>query len=790
MNLSQPTGVSMNGTRSVSIFKGRYKYVYGVDGGGRGFRWDGASTGVEPIGMRAPTAALTMGTTAGTTDIVAAVQVVTPGSQYYEPPIVTFRGGGLTNGHSHHAQGLARLRAGGVQDVIITSAGKGYTSNPQVEFSGGRGAGASVSVIVDGGVGSCLITHQGSGYTDGATIGFSGVSGALGEVSIVDGKVSDIRILSAGTGATTTATATIYAVSGGTSAAADCVMAYAVTGLTVISGGTGYAGRVDVRFSTLDGGGAAAYLTASTSGALENPVIVTRGEYTQPPTADISGSTAQAVALIRKPMKGPYRCAIRFVDSTPIAEGGPIPSNISDLVTVEAGSGAQSFNWSWDTSAADDRAQAVELWRSSAHQAIVLYRVALLQRVAGVLPTSYTDTLSEAELISPTRDGYAILPITLPSGQLNARRFGVPPTGMEDACWFQDRAWYGVDTTGTKPNILLYSEIDEPESVPAVNEIVVQENTGDQDRIVALIPFGSMLVIAQERHLYRLMYVSQPVIDASITLMGYRGLLNKRCWSAFEGTVFGVDSFGMYAFDGGDMKPLSVAVDNYWRDGIIDFTKSSRFFVQVDPLARVVRFHYCKSTDGAVPPRALCYSLATQAWWEETYGQGLGAACVIGVGGQQKLIVGASSGDLLKANSGLVDVVAAGTTAVDYELRTGPLALVDEPSRQVGVLYQPTAATANLVVNLHYNNSPTARPNAVASDRGDGVIAGTAGATIDLRKARSPLGDATGYATARYAGRFTDQSAGGDRHLAVRISGSQQEAAVTVYGLTVGGVTA
>ena len=790
MNLSQPTGVSMNGTRSVAIFKGRYKYVYGVDGGGRGFRWDGASTGVQPIGMRAPTAALTMGTTAGTTDIVAGVQIVSPGAQYYEPPIVTFRGGGLTDGHSHHASGLARLKNGGVSDIIITSAGKGYSSNPQVEFSGGRGAGASVSVIVDGGVDACILSHQGSGYTNGATIGFSGVSGAIGEVSIADGKVSDIRILSAGTGATTAATATIYAVSGGTSAAAECVMNYAVTGLTVVSGGTGYAGRVDVRFSAIDGSGAAAYLTASTSGALENPVIVTRGSYTQPPTADVSGSTAQAVAMIRPPMKGPYRCAIRYVDDTPQSAGGPLPSDISELVTVEAGTGAQSFQWTWENAAADERAKAVELWRSSAHQALVLYRVALLQRVAGVLPTSYSDTLSEAELISPTRDGYAILPITLPSGQLNARRFGVPPSGMEDACWFQDRAWYGADTTGSKPNVLMFSEIDEPESVPAVNEIALQENTGDQDRVVALIPFGSMLVIAQERHLYRLMYVSQPVIDASITLMGYRGLLNKRCWSAFEGTVFGVDSFGMYAFDGGDMQPLSVAVDDYWRDSIIDFSKSSRFFVQADPLQRVVRFHYCKSTDGAIPQRALCYSLATQTWWEEVYGQGLGAACVIGVGGQQRLIVGAANGDLLKANTGLADAVTGGTTAVDYELRTGPVPLIDEPTRQVGVLYQPTAATANLVVNLHYNNSPTARANAVAADRGDGVVAGSAGAVIDLRKARSPLGDATGYATARYAGRFTDQSAGGDRHLAVRISGSQQDAAVKVYGLTIGGVTA
>lgn len=779
----------MSGARSVSIFKGRYKYVYGVDGGGRGFRWDGASTGVQPIGMQRPTAGPTVAVSAHSTQIAAAVDVLIPGSGYYAPPTVTFRGGGLTDGSSQHASAIAQLRNGGVAGVIITSSGSGYTSNPQIEFSGGRGTGASVSVLVDGGVGQVLVSNQGTGYTNGATVAFGGVSGAAGEVDITDGKVSGVRMLAAGTGATTTAAATIYAVSGGTGAAVQCVMVYGVTGLTATSGGTGYAGRVDVAFSTLDGSGAAAYLTATTLGALSNPVILSRGSYSQPPAADVSGVTAQAAALIRPPMKGPYRCAIRYVDDTPIAEGGPIPSDISDLVTVNSGDGGQTFNWSWSNSNADARAAAVELWRTSANQAIALYRVALLRREGGALPTSYTDTLSEAALISPAREGYAIMPITLPSGQLNARRFGVPPSDMEDACWFQDRAWYAANTSGSRPNVLMFSEIDEPESVPSVNELVIQENNGEQDRVVALIPFGSMLLVGQERHLYRLMYVSQPVIDAAVTLLGYRGLLTKRCWAAFEGTVFLVDSFGLYAYDGSEMAPLSAAVDNYWRDGLIDFSKASKFFVQADPLLRVIRFHYCQPSDGAIPPRALCYCLATETWWEEVYGQGIGAACVAGIGGQQKLIVGAQSGELLKANTGLTDAVTAGTASIEYKFLSGPMPLVDEPTRHIGVLYKPTAATATLAVNLHYNNSPSPRPNAVVSDRGEGVVSGASGASIDMRKDRSLLGDATGHAVARYAGRFSDNSSGGDRHLAVQLSGAQQSAAVALYGLTIGGVT-
>ncbi len=781
-------GATLTGSTKVSFFKGPYKYIYGVNGGGRGIRW-GGSGNAEYIGMRAPTTALTTVVTAATANIVAAVQVVAQGSGYFQPPVVTFSGGGLTDGHTGHAQGLARLKNGGVAGVIVTKAGVSYTSRPQISFSGGRGSGATVTVGVDGSLGAVIPTASGSGYTNGATVSFANVSGAIAEVDITSGRVSGIRVVNPGSGATGTATATIHAVNGGSGASAKCVMSYAVTELTV-SGGTGYAGIVPVQFSSISGSGAAAYCTANSSGAPTNPVITSRGAYAVAPTASVDGTTARAEVLIRAPIKGSYRCGLRYLDATAVEDGGPVPSNLSELVTVEASTGVATIGWRWENAAADARAEAVELWRTSANQAVVLYRIALLEKTGGVLPTSYEDSMDEATLIDPSRPGFGILPITLPSGQLNAYRFGTPPTDMEDACWFQDRAWYGVNTDGTRPNTLMFSEIDEAESVPDINEIILQNNTGSQDRVVGLMPYGAMLIVAQERHMYRLTYVAQPVIDAAVTLAGYRGLLHKRCWTTFEGGIYCVDSFGMYAFDGSSIEPLSVAVDNYWRDGIIDFSKSVNFFVQADPTARVIRFHYCKSSDGSIPPRALCYSLATKAWWEETYAQGIGAATVIRLGGKQSLVAGGASGSLLKPNTGLVDSVSGSTAAVPYQFRTGPLAIIDEPTRQIGVLYQPTASTASLTLNVHYNNSATARANAVQSDRGEGAVATSGGVVIDMRAARSALGDSNGYTTARYSGRANDRSAGGDRHLAVDISGSQAAAAVVLHGITVGGVTA
>jgi hypothetical protein len=775
----------MNGSRPVSLFKGRYKYIYGVDGNGRGFRWDPAGITAQPIGLVAPAASVSVNSITASTNAVVGVDINVKGDGYFKPPDVLFRGGGLSAGDPNHARGQAVLRNGGVDNVIVTYGGAGYSNTPSVEFTGGKGSGASFTVGVNGGIASCRMVALGSGYTNGASVNFYGVTGAIGLPVIEGGKITSIRIINAGTGAITGATMSISAVSGGAGASAECVMAFGVTSLTITSAGTNYAGRVNVAFTSLRGSGASAYCTGNRTGNLTSPIITSRGAYEDIPVATVATTDASGTALVRDPMKGSYRCCIRYVDSTPEDEGGPIPSVITEPITVDSTGGAQTFTWNWSNSGADARADYVELWRTSSNQAIVLYRVAKLGKTAGVLPTTYTDTLTEEQLLSPTRTDYGLMPITLPSGQLNARRFVVPPSNMEDACWFQDRAWFAGSTDGSQPNSLMFSEIDEPESVADSNEIVIQENTGNQDRIIGLFPYGSLLMIAQESRLYRMQYVSQPIIDAGVVLVGYRGLLSKRCWDSMDGVVFAVDSFGMYAYDGNSLEPVSAAVDNYWRDSIIDFSNSRTFFVQADQSQKVVRFYYCKSTDSTYPPRALCYSTATKCWWEETYAEPAGAATVVPLSGKRSIVVGTASGAIRKTSSGLTD----NGSAIPYEFRTGPLPLVNEPDRRVGVLYTPTSTTSNLVIKAHFNGSTTYRPDAIQSDRGEGVVSAPDGTVINMSVSRSQLSDATGYATVRHAGRASDWSSGGDRHIAIDLSGSQSAAPVKIHGVTIGAVT-
>jgi hypothetical protein len=779
MLLNQPTGVTMSPDRPLAVVKGRYRHVYGFDGNGRGFRLDPNSGEVVPAGMSPPVSAATFAQTTATTNIIASVKIVSEGEGYYEPPVVTFRGGGLADGDENHATGRAQMRGNGVGAIILTSAGAGYTSNPQVELSGGRGTGAQIDVGYSGGIESCPIVNQGAGYAAGATITFAGVTGALAVVNTdADGKVDGINILNAGTGATTTAVATIHGA--GTGAQVDCQMFYRVDGVTVADGGQNYAGRVSVQFESVDGGGAAAYLTANTSGQLESPVLLSKGRYSVPPTANVNGSLASAVAMIRTPLKGDYRCAYRYVDETPIEEGGPIPSNISEFTTVEAGEGADAIEWNWSNEGADSRASAVELFRSSANQAIVLYRVALLERVDGELPTSYTDTLSEAELIDPTREGYAFLPVTLPSGQLNALRFTPPPEDYSDVVWFQDRAWFAVNPE--RPNALRYSEIDEPESVPEENELVVQENAGEQDEVRALVPFGSMMLIGQERHLYKLTYIAQPVIDAAINLVGYRGILNNRCWASHDGTVYIADSYGLYAFDGSSMSAMSVAVDNRWRDGEIDFTQSIKFFVNIEPQKKIVRFHYLRPGETGHPVRAMCYCITTQTWWDEEYPEQLGDSCIAKVEGQQQLV---TAGESKVSRFGQTHQ-DYGSTAVNYSIRSPNFPIDTDPNKAISIIFEPSQNNAQL--NLHYNNSPTPRPNAIATGRGDGVVSvAGGGAQIDMSDSRSSLGDSNGIVTVRYSGGVSDRSGNGDRHIAMAITGAQTSEQLILYGAAING---
>jgi hypothetical protein len=197
------------------------------------------------------------------------------------------------------------------------------------------------------------------------------------------------------------------------------------------------------------------------------------------------------------------------------------------------------------------------------------------------------------------------------------------------------------------------SEVDSPESVPVTNVLVIQENTGDDDRIVGLMPYGSALFVLKERHIYRMTFVRQPIIDANVNLVCSRGVFNHRCWDTYEGVSYLMDQHGCYAFDTAEPVPLSAPIQNYFREGLIDLAYSKWFHVKVDPRLEVVRFYVKFTADtGTRPKRALVYNIRSGAWWIETYVCEIGDAVQATVSGVLRAIFGtATNADLFFTHS-------------------------------------------------------------------------------------------------------------------------------------------
>lgn len=283
----------------------------------------------------------------------------------------------------------------------------------------------------------------------------------------------------------------------------------------------------------------------------------------------------------------------------------------------------------------------------------------------------YTDELTDDELRDPDRTSYAAMPIVLPNGELNANRFGVPPSDKSVVVRFQDRFWYGVDTSGSEPNTIYYSEVDEPESVPDSNEIILQQNARDSDSLKAMIPFGSTLLLMQERHAFSLTFAKTPILDAQVTPVAFRGCINQRCWDIHDGTCYVADQYGVYALaPTGQIDNLSDAIGNVFRDDI-DFAQRTWSFLIVDPKTAVLRFFAAFKRDNpkGYPSRALCYSLDTKSWWYEKHPQAISGGTQVRLSnGDFRCVYGAQSGPML-LGEGAYDI---GRGSVRSVLLTNP----------------------------------------------------------------------------------------------------------------------
>lgn len=434
---------------------------------------------------------------------------------------------------------------------------------------------------------------------------------------------------------------------------------YSVKSVKIDAPGEGYVVAPQLKFVSPSGFGA--YATCGvTDGKITSIALESGGGgYKVPPVIEVQSGAAEAFAVARPHLRGKYQCYYRYIDDTPKDRGGPIPSSLSPVAEVDCGEGAASLGWS-GIPLPYPRARRVELWRTTGNQATTLYRVAT---VAG---EGFTDDLTDDELRDANRPGYEAMPIVLPNGELNANRFTPPPSDKAVVVRFQDRHWYAVDTGGKQPNTVLFSEVDEPESVPDVNELVVQQNSRDADAITALIPFGATLLIMQSRHAYSLTFAKQPLVDGQVSPLAFRGAVNQRCWDIHDGTCYVMDQYGIYALSlSGSVDPLSEPIADAFREKI-DFAKSTWNFLVVDPTRKVIRaaVAYREDESAGYPTRMLCYSLDTKAWWVEKYPHRITGGTQIRLSNGDYKCVYAGQGGPYLLNEGGVDAARGAIRSV------------------------------------------------------------------------------------------------------------------------------
>jgi hypothetical protein len=487
---------------------------------------------------------------------------------------------------------LTGANTGSVTSITIRDQGRNYFSPPTVEVRGG-GAGYGLSVlpkVTDGRITSVQILDPGMGYTAQPDLFTQARRAELSPVMrpAMQGKYR-------------------------------CAYRYADMSETVVATVT----------ATL--GDSATTLTLSDTSAIKADMVLeaaalpyfarvksvnnTQVEINQSITGLAAGTT---ITVIVRDLKKP----VSYSDLSPLADVDAGPN--------DARTHSSEMLWSIPSAAPERRADKVELWRTSADQSLVYYRVeAYGKPTPDGVEIIGTDTLTDEQLYDPDRPHYAAMPIVLPNGGVNAYRFGVPRSDLSVGVAFQDRLWMGVSTSGTAPNTLYYSEYDEFESFPDVNELPIQNNQKSTDVVTALVPFGSLLLAMQHTHTYAITFNTDPSIDGVIQMLSHRGCLHQRCWDIHENVLYAADEGGIYSLSrAGEVQDISLPLRDYFVSEQIDFRKRESFFLQVDPRTHVLRFFCCLNTNSEdTPTIALCYDLMAKAWWSESYPNSFISAC-------------------------------------------------------------------------------------------------------------------------------------------------------------------
>ena len=503
-----------------------------------------------------------------------------------------------------------------ITSVTIASVGSGYYGAPDLVVSGGGGFGLKVSagVVSTGGITSVAIQEPGNGYTTQPTISAAAQTAKL---------IPVLRPAMRG----------VY----------RCAYRYADYSQTVA-----VARQVDATVNSN-------VVTVPSVTNLKPGFVVDHPSFpwmTKIVSIGTGSSSLQLVLSANATSTATANAQFRDLDR-PIFYSNFSPITDVDTLLFTASPNPTQMLWSVPGAVAPARATHVEFFRTSADESLVFYRLEMYGLVGGgTISIQGIDTLSDEQLFDPDRPFYAAVPVVLPNGQLNAYRFGVPRTDMSVCVAYGDRLWYGVSTSGQDVNTVFFSEFDEFESCPAINDISIQNNQKTTDAITALIPFSAYLFVMQTNHCYSINYNADPSVDASIQLVANRGCLSQHCHDLFDNTLYCMDERGIYSMDGnGNAQPLSDPIVDYFQKNLLDLSIRNRFYLKVDPRTSILRaFVALEGQNAQSPTLALCYSLVTKTWWTETWPNGLTCSCAFrfALNDADDCVYGAVDGDVYR----------------------------------------------------------------------------------------------------------------------------------------------
>ena len=134
--------------------------------------------------------------------------------------------------------------------------------------------------------------------------------------------------------------------------------------------------------------------------------------------------------------EGDYICAYRYK-----TKDSPVQYSSMSAKTTVTQQNASVFGWTGIKDTSDSRIKTIELWRTTAGQANVMYKVGEIENNSGSPGThTFSDSLSDEEVSRRANDD--VIVVVDDEGLPVADRFEPPPTYFKHVVMFQDRYFY------------------------------------------------------------------------------------------------------------------------------------------------------------------------------------------------------------------------------------------------------------------------------------------------------------------------------------------------------------